>query len=629
MGRTAIDIWRGFVFDNPAQVAFLRSPARYRLLSSGFGAGKSKLLCRESIRIALEYPGSRNLIARLKSTELAATTAKTFERELREIGLEKGLHYTVNKNEGTYYWRNGSETIFSHLESDEKFGSSEFSSIAVDEGSQVSDDIYEILFPGRLRWNVGPHRAWICTNPGSSGFLRKIVYGELVGTGTEAVFTRGDGRPERVTDEFAWFPVPPGANKHNPPGYNEQIARLGKTYGPHWYARYVQGDWDSFEGQRFPMFDREKHVLKESFRPDGRHRIVEGWDFGHRETFVAWLAYDPEGSEPVVCFAELQAQEVQEPSDVADRVKEIRARYGLSRVTALGDPAGTASSQFSAVSPIAAYGALGLHIAPCRAGKSPTSRADLLAEFLSGEVATWGGKTWPGIVFNPECEAVVRSIVNLRWDVSTNSKGEDPREKFLKKDDHGFDACLVPGTMVATPDGDVPIEDVRAGDMVLTRAGARRVEQAWMTSPDAPVLRVTTSDGRTITGTGNHLVNANNGWKRLDALTYGDIPAECPGGLRSSTGCAGSAGRHPGSTDTPRTGSAPVSVVSVTDAGTSPVYDLTVEGEHEFFANGLLVHNCTYALVGVPPPRVRAKQPFRPEPGVNQDAAMARRLLAG
>jgi hypothetical protein len=27
-----------------------------------------------------------------------------------------------------------------------------------------------------------------------------------------------------------------------------------------------------------------------------------------------------------------------------------------------------------------------------------------------------------------------------------------------------------------------------------------------------------------------------------------------------------------------------------------PVHDLTVEGEHEFFANGILVHNCADAL---------------------------------
>jgi hypothetical protein len=29
-----------------------------------------------------------------------------------------------------------------------------------------------------------------------------------------------------------------------------------------------------------------------------------------------------------------------------------------------------------------------------------------------------------------------------------------------------------------------------------------------------------------------------------------------------------------------------------------PTYDLTVEGEHEFFANGILVHNCFKMILG-------------------------------
>lgn len=36
----------------------------------------------------------------------------------------------------------------------------------------------------------------------------------------------------------------------------------------------------------------------------------------------------------------------------------------------------------------------------------------------------------------------------------------------------------------------------------------------------------------------------------------------------------------------------PVDVVQSSEAGAAPVYDLTIEGEHEFFANGVLVHNC-------------------------------------
>ena len=36
-------------------------------------------------------------------------------------------------------------------------------------------------------------------------------------------------------------------------------------------------------------------------------------------------------------------------------------------------------------------------------------------------------------------------------------------------------------------------------------------------------------------------------------------------------------------------------VRGVSPDGTANVYDLTVDGEHEFFANGILVHNCNDA----------------------------------
>lgn len=35
-----------------------------------------------------------------------------------------------------------------------------------------------------------------------------------------------------------------------------------------------------------------------------------------------------------------------------------------------------------------------------------------------------------------------------------------------------------------------------------------------------------------------------------------------------------------------------VSVIDVTESGTAPVYNISVEGAAEYFANGILVHNC-------------------------------------
>lgn len=440
-GRS-VNIWTGFSFDNPAQINFLKSPAKYRLLSSGRGGGKSVVGCRESIRCALEFPGSRNMICRLKSTELESSTHVTFKRELRAIGLRKDEHYTFNENKKTYYWANGSESVLSHLEDEEKFGSVELSTIFVDEGSQVPDSVYQMIFPANLRWEVGPHRAWFCTNPGASGWLRDIVYGNAKGTGREVEYLKASGGIEMVRDEYAWFPVRAGMNQHNPgdQNYFDDLKIQGQRYGPHWLARYHDGDWDSFEGQRFPMFSQDKHVLATSWRPTPNHEIVMGIDFGHQVTHVCWIAFDQKGIEPVVCFDELEVKEVDRPEDVVNKIREIEANYGIAdRVMRLGDPAGVASTQFSSVTVIGAYAALGIFIAPCKAGKDPLARADLVASHLTAEKRQPDGSVWPGLLFGPNCVHTIRSITDLRWDLTTNTKGEDPREKFLNRNKHGFD----------------------------------------------------------------------------------------------------------------------------------------------------------------------------------------------
>jgi len=54
---------------------------------------------------------------------------------------------------------------------------------------------------------------------------------------------------------------------------------------------------------------------------------------------------------------------------------------------------------------------------------------------------------------------------------------------------------------------------------------------------------------------------------------------------------------------TPKLSTVQESVLKIQDAGISDVYDLTIDGDHEFFVNGVLVHNCIdairYALCGV------------------------------
>jgi len=80
-------------------------------------------------------------------------------------------------------------------------------------------------------------------------------------------------------------------------------------------------------------------------------------------------------------------------------------------------------------------------------------------------------------------------------------------------------ACLVPGTMIATDCGQVPIENVKRGDRVLTRKGFRRVEWAGITKIATSFVTIETNGGNKLTGTPEHPVwTKETGWIRLDSI---------------------------------------------------------------------------------------------------------------
>lgn len=83
--------------------------------------------------------------------------------------------------------------------------------------------------------------------------------------------------------------------------------------------------------------------------------------------------------------------------------------------------------------------------------------------------------------------------------------------------------CIAAGSDVATDKGHKPIEDVRFGDMILTRNGYRMCLAAWQASPSEDVWCVQDSAGNELIGTGNHRVWTARGWVTIDALRYGDV----------------------------------------------------------------------------------------------------------
>lgn len=116
------------------------------------------------------------------------------------------------------------------------------------------------------------------------------------------------------------------------------------------------------------------------------------------------------------------------------------------------------------------------------------------------------------IRLGPDCDPLREEYAGLIWD----------ERKLPRRFEHPSCAnhCFVAGTLVETSSGQRPIEAVAIGDLVMTRAGWRRVTQSTTTGI-APTWRLTTEAGRTLVGTPTHPV-WSGGWKDLALLIPGD-----------------------------------------------------------------------------------------------------------
>ena len=147
---------------------------------------------------------------------------------------------------------------------------------------------------------------------------------------------------------------------------------------------------------------------------------------------------------------------------------------------------------------------------------------------------------------NPTCVNLVRHIKTTSW---ASHKRNDYRRI---NGEHGdLLDCFVKGTMIKLASGDVPVEQVHAGDMAWTRDGLQRVLAAMPTKYAAPTYQVTLADGTTVVGTAEHPFWTQRGWVTLLSLTADDTVSVWTANPKSSCGTENGTGGASGqSTET-------------------------------------------------------------------------------
>lgn len=128
--------------------------------------------------------------------------------------------------------------------------------------------------------------------------------------------------------------------------------------------------------------------------------------------------------------------------------------------------------------------------------------ASMRSGYLLGSFESFAGQYFSGVWYEKKhvlSSALVDDLVQYWWN------------------------CLAAGTLVRTARGEIPIEQVMAGDWVWTRKGLRRVARSWLSRNAAPTIRARFSNGQSLVATEGHRICINDGvYIRLDCVSFGD-----------------------------------------------------------------------------------------------------------
>lgn len=160
-----------------------------------------------------------------------------------------------------------------------------------------------------------------------------------------------------------------------------------------------------------------------------------------------------------------------------------------------------------------------------------------------------------------------------------------PCDKF----NHFWDACFVGDTIISCKDGNKEIRDIMTGDVVLTSNGYRKVVNKFdngLKKVHAYSLQFDTFS-LSIRCTSDHKIKTSDGWIKVSELKPSTIVYTQK-----------------------QNAVAPCVLVEIDSSpdGIDYVFDFEVEEMHEYFANGVLVHNCRYARMAHAQPVITSTQ---------------------
>ena len=496
------------------------APADEVLFGGSLGGGKTEMILKHMVDICCLVPNAKTLVIRRSFPELIEIAGRLKKRIPPQLA-------TYNKSDHVLrFHHNGAELHLGYLDSEDdatRYQGQEYVKVGFDELTHY-DKEWVALVTSRIR-GTGQIAEDMTRHGFTMGVLAASNPGGRGHAWTKETFIDPAPAGEPFTGEDGVRRVFIPSSLYDNPfiDHEDYVRRLG-ALDPERKRALIEGDWSIPAGTRFPQFRERIHVIKpEDFPipPVGVVRVV-GVDYGINDPFAAvWAA---KVGDTIVVYRD-HVQDGLAASQQAAKVLELESEEERlhSDVTVALDPNGWARNPHfggKKLSPGADEAPLGSIAYAFREalgdrvvkGWNPRVQGwaifdELMVERDTGTLDEDGNPVkLPRILIYDTCRELIRFMSSA------------PR---AKRDPQDVD-CFVAGTMIATPEGERPIEDIRVGDYVDTPMGPQRVLRAGAEGV-VPVVSVSVTGGRVLTGTPDHEVVTVNGLVPMSCLGDNEV----------------------------------------------------------------------------------------------------------
>lgn len=475
------------------------------LIAGPAGTGKS-MSCLHKVHLCMsKYPGAKAFFSRKTRKSMTDSCMATFDRHVIKPPDKVRFH----KQDQHYIYPNGSIIAVVGMDDPEKIKSTDWDMGYAQEVTELTENDWEICTTRLRNWEM-PYQQMIsdCNPDKPTHWMKRRCDTGL----TKMILSTHKDNPR------LWHPY---EQRWTTEGL-QYLAKLQRLTGVR-LKRLYQGQWVAAEGVVYENWNSDIHIVNLNDIPEGWESWTHYWtiDFGFNHPFVWQDWVEDPGTGALYRVREIyQTRTLVE--DHARDIMELTSNLYIPRAIIcdhdLEDRA--TFERHTGYLTLPAYKAIQQGVQAVQARLRLDWKEGRPGLYLVRDALVRQDRA---LVESGKPCCTEEEFDGYVWDEKISRLVNSKKDELpIDKDNHGMDACFIAGTLISTDRGRVPIEDVRVGDRVLTRAGLRLVLNSGETQGASSVFRVQLSNGKELIGTGNHPVWANGGWVNLNTLRYAD-----------------------------------------------------------------------------------------------------------